>query len=163
MLTHWSNDEIDAHTETDQINMKSSLKKEIQHNLFLIFNIKDDTLISATAQESCKVLQRIIDAVTYKKNWFQSIFTWELNTWCCYDDMWVWQRLNVDQAHFINMSQMKSRMKSNAIRREHHELEKAFRNHERNNDDHLNDILNKHIELISSCDIIKESNERKRK
>jgi len=61
------------------------------------------------------------------------------------------------------MSQMKSRMKSNAIRREHHELEKAFRNHERNNDDHLNDILNKHIELISSCDIIKESNERKRK
>jgi len=54
-------------------------------------------------------------------------------------------------------------MKSNAIRRKHHELEKAFRNHERNNDDHLNDILNKHIESISSCDIIKESNERKRK
>ncbi len=27
--THWSDDKIDAHTETDQINMKNSLKKEI--------------------------------------------------------------------------------------------------------------------------------------
>jgi len=61
------------------------------------------------------------------------------------------------------MSQMKSRMKSNAIRREHHELEKALRNHERNNDNHSNDTLNKHTELISSCDIIKKSDERERK
>jgi len=58
---------------------------------------------------------------------------------------------------------MKSRMKSNAMKREHHELEKAFRNHERSDDDHSNDTLNKHIESISSCDIIKESDEREKK
>jgi hypothetical protein len=61
------------------------------------------------------------------------------------------------------MFQMKSRMKSNAMRRKHHKLEKALRNHERSDDDHLNDTLNEHTELISSCDIIKESNERERK
>ncbi len=61
------------------------------------------------------------------------------------------------------MSQMKSRMKSNAIKREHHELKKVLRNHERSNDDHLNNTLNEHTELISSCDVIKESNERERK
>ncbi len=77
--------------------------------------------------------------------------------------MQVQQKLNVDQAHFINMSQMKSRMKSNAMRRKHHELEKALRNHKRSDDDHSNDTLNEHIESISSCDIIKESNERERK
>ncbi len=76
--------------------------------------------------------------------------------------MQVQQRSNVDQAHSINMFQMKSKMKSNAIRREHHELEKALRNHERSNDDHLNDTFNKHIESISNCDIIKESNKRER-
>jgi len=76
--------------------------------------------------------------------------------------MQVQQRLNVNQAHFINMFQMKSRMKSNAMRKEHHELEKALRNYERSDDDHLNDILNEHIESISSCDVIKESDERKR-
>ncbi len=59
---------IDAHTETDQINMKSSLKKEIQCNSFLIFDIKDDSSASASTQRSCKVSQRIIDAVTHKKN-----------------------------------------------------------------------------------------------
>jgi len=58
---------------------------------------------------------------------------------------------------------MKSRMKSNAIKREHHELKKVLRNHERSNDDHLNNTLNEHTELISSCDVIKESNERERK
>jgi len=61
------------------------------------------------------------------------------------------------------MSQMKSRMKSNAMRREHHELEKALRNRERSNDDHSNDTLNEHTESISSCDIIEESNEREKK
>jgi len=61
------------------------------------------------------------------------------------------------------MSQIKSGMKSNAMRREHHELEKALRNHECSNDDHSNNTLNEHIELISSCDVIKESNERERK
>ena len=65
---HWSDNEIDAHTETDQINIKNSLKREIQCNSFLISDIRDDTSISATAQESCKVLQRIIDTVTHKKN-----------------------------------------------------------------------------------------------
>ena len=54
-------------------------------------------------------------------------------------------------------------MKSNATRREHHELEKAFRNHERSDNDHLNDTLNEHTESISSCDVIKESDERERK
>jgi len=61
------------------------------------------------------------------------------------------------------MFQMKSRMKSNAMRRKHHELEKAFRNHERSNDDHSNDTLNEHIESISSCDVIKKSDEREKK
>ncbi len=58
---------------------------------------------------------------------------------------------------------MKSRMKSNAMRREHHELKKTLRNHERSNNDHSNNTFNKHTELISSCDIIKESNEREKK
>jgi len=57
---------------------------------------------------------------------------------------------------------MKSRMKSNATRREHHELEKAFRNHERNDDDHSNDTLNEHTESISSYDVIEKSDERER-
>jgi len=77
--------------------------------------------------------------------------------------MRVQQRSNVDQARFINMFQMKSRMKSNAMRREHHELEKAFRNHERSDDDHSNNTFNEHIESISSCDIIKKSDEREKK
>jgi len=77
--------------------------------------------------------------------------------------MQMQQRLNVDQAHSINMFQMKSRMKSNAMRRKHYELEKALRNHERSNDDHLNDTLNEHTESISSCEIIKESDEREKK
>ena len=76
--------------------------------------------------------------------------------------MQVQQRLNVDQAHFINMFQIKSKIKSNAMRREYHELEKALRNHERSDDDHLNDTFNEHIELISSCDIIEKSNEREK-
>jgi len=75
----------------------------------------------------------------------------------------VQQRLNVDQARSINMFQMKSRMKSNAMRREHHELEKALRNRKRSDDDHSNDTLNEHTESISSCDVIEESNERERK
>ena len=57
---------------------------------------------------------------------------------------------------------MKDRMKDDAMWKKHHELEKAFRNHECSNDDHSNDTLNEHIESISSCDIIKESNERER-
>jgi len=73
------------------------------------------------------------------------------------------QRLNVNQAHFINMFQMKDRTKDDAMQREHHKLEKASRNHEHNDSDHLNDTFNKHTELISDCNIIKESNERKKK
>ena len=46
---YWSDDKINIHTETNQINMKNSLKREIQYNLFSIFDIKDDTLISVTA------------------------------------------------------------------------------------------------------------------
>jgi len=48
--------------------MKNNLKREIQRSLFLIFDIKDDTLTSATAQESCKVSQHVIDAVMHEKN-----------------------------------------------------------------------------------------------
>jgi len=49
------------------------------------------------------------------------------------------------------------------MRREYHELEKALRNHECSNDDHSNNTLNEHIESISSCDVIKESDEREKK
>jgi len=160
---HWSDNKIDAHTEINQTNMKNSLKRKIQRSLFLISDTRDDTSTSATAQESCKVSQCIIDAAMHKKIWLQSISTWEMSTQCRYDDVQVQQKSNVNQARFINMSQMKSRMKSNAMRKEHHELEKALRNRERSNDDHSNNTLNEHIELISSCDVIKESNERERK
>ncbi len=142
---HWNDDKIDAHTEIDQINMKNSLKREIQRSLFSIFDIRDDTLTFVTVQESCEVSQRIIDAAMHEKNWLQSISTWEMNIQCCYNNVQVQQRLNVNQAHFINMFQMKSRMKSNAMRRKHHELEKALRNHERSDNNHSNDTLNEHI------------------
>ena len=160
---HWSDDKIDVHTETNQTNMKSSLKREIQRSSFSISNIRNDTSTSVTAQESCKVSQCIIDAAMHKKNWLQSIFTWEMSTWCHYNDVRVWQRSNVNQAHFINMFQMKSRMKSNAMKREHHELEKAFRNRERSDNDHSNNTFNEHTESISSCNVIEKSDERERK
>ncbi len=67
--------------------MKNSLKKEIQRNLFLIFDIKDDTSTSVTAQKSCKVSQRVIDAAMHKKNWLQSISTWKMSTQYHYDDV----------------------------------------------------------------------------
>ena len=54
-------------------------------------------------------------------------------------------------------------MKDDAMWRKHHELEKASRNHEHDDSNHLNDILNKHTESISDCDVIKESDERERK
>ena len=46
---HWSDDETDAHTETDQINMKNSLKRKIQCSSFSISDIRDDTSTFATA------------------------------------------------------------------------------------------------------------------
>jgi len=58
---------------------------------------------------------------------------------------------------------MKDRMKDDAMQREHYELEKASRNHECDNNDHLNDTLDRHTESISDCDVIKESDERERK
>ncbi len=94
---------IDTHTETDQTDMKNSLKKEIQCNSFSIFDIRDDSSASVSTQRSCKVSQRTIDAATHEKNWLQSISTWETSIWCHYDDVQVWQRLNVDQARSINM------------------------------------------------------------
>ncbi len=54
-------------------------------------------------------------------------------------------------------------MKDNAMQRKHHELKKASKNHKCNDNDHLNNTLNKHTESISDCDIIKELNERKKK
>jgi len=58
----------DAYTETDQIDMKNSLKKEIQRSSFLIFDIRDDSSAFAFTQRLCKVSQRIIDAVMHEKN-----------------------------------------------------------------------------------------------
>ena len=58
---------------------------------------------------------------------------------------------------------MKDKIKDDVMQKEHHELKKASRNHERDNNNHSNDTLNKHIKSISDCDIIKELNERKRK
>jgi len=86
---HWDDDETDAHTETDQTNMKNSLKREIQRSSFSISDIKDDTSTSVTAQESCKVSQCITDTATHEKNWLQSISTWETSTQCHYDNVWV--------------------------------------------------------------------------
>jgi len=54
-------------------------------------------------------------------------------------------------------------MKNDAMQKDHHELEKASKNHERDNSDYSNDILNKHTESISDCNVIKESDERERK
>ena len=54
-------------------------------------------------------------------------------------------------------------MKDDAMQKEHHELKKASRNHEHDDSDYLNDTFNKHIESISDCDIIKESDEREKK
>ncbi len=77
---HWSDDKIDTHTEIDQTNIKNSLKREIQRSLFLIFDIRDDTSTFVTAQELCKVSQRIIDTAMHKEDWLQLISTWEMNT-----------------------------------------------------------------------------------
>jgi len=48
--------------------MKNSLKREIQRSSFLISDIKDNTLTSATTQELCEVSQRVIDAAMHEKN-----------------------------------------------------------------------------------------------
>jgi len=58
---------------------------------------------------------------------------------------------------------MKDRMKDDAMQKEHHELEKASKNHEHDDSDHSNDTFDKHTESISDCDIIKESDEREKK
>ncbi len=54
-------------------------------------------------------------------------------------------------------------MKDDAMQREHHELEKASRNHERDDSNHSNNTFNKHTESISDCDVIKELDEKERK
>ncbi len=77
--------------------------------------------------------------------------------------MQVQQRLNVNQARFINMFQMKDRIKDDATWRKHHKLEKASRNHEHDDSDHSNDTFDKHTESISDCNVIKESDEREKK
>ncbi len=57
---------------------------------------------------------------------------------------------------------MKDRTKDDATWREHHELEKASKNHERDNSNRSNDTLDKHTESISDCDVIKELDEREK-
>jgi len=59
------------------------------------------------------------------------------------------------------MFQIKDRKKINAMREKYHELENAFRNCKRDNNNDSNDALNDHTESVSSCDIIKESDERR--
>jgi len=61
------------------------------------------------------------------------------------------------------MFQMKNRKKINAIREKHHELENALRNRERNDNNDSNDALNDYTKLVSSCNIIKESDERRKR
>ncbi len=58
---------------------------------------------------------------------------------------------------------MKDRTKDDAMWKEHHELEKASRNHECDDNDHSNDTLDKHTKSISNCNVIKELNEKERK
>jgi len=58
---------------------------------------------------------------------------------------------------------MKNRKKINAIREKHHELENAFRNRERDDNDDSNDAFNDYTKSVSSCNIIKESNERRKR
>ncbi len=58
---------------------------------------------------------------------------------------------------------MKDRMKDDAMQKEHHELEKASRNHERDDSNHLNNTLDKYTASISDCDVIKKLNEREEK
>ena len=53
-------------------------------------------------------------------------------------------------------------MKDDVMWKEHHELEKASRNQEHDDSNHLNDTFDKHTELISDCDIIEELNEREK-
>ena len=81
---HWNDDEIDIHTEINQINMKSSLKREIQHSSFSIFNIKNDTLTSVTAQKSCKVLQHIIRLIASSRVLDSSRLDLSQNSWLKY-------------------------------------------------------------------------------
>ncbi len=69
--------------------MKNSLKREIQHSSFLIFDIRNDTSTFVIAQEACKVSQCIINAAMHKKNWLQLISTWKMSTWYHYDNMQV--------------------------------------------------------------------------
>ena len=54
-------------------------------------------------------------------------------------------------------------MKDDAMQKEHHELEKASRNHECNDSDHSNNTFNKHTKSISDYDVIKKSDEREKK
>ena len=54
-------------------------------------------------------------------------------------------------------------MKSNAIKRKHHELEKVSKNHEHDDSNHSNDTLDKYTESILKCDVIKELNKREKK
>jgi len=61
------------------------------------------------------------------------------------------------------MFQMKDRKKINAIKEKHHELENAFRNCKHDDSNDSNDVFNDHTESVSSCDIIKESDERRKK
>jgi len=58
---------------------------------------------------------------------------------------------------------MKNRKKINAMREKHHELENALKNSEHDDSDDSNNALNNYTESVSSCDIIEESDERRKR
>jgi len=58
---------------------------------------------------------------------------------------------------------MKDRKKINAMKEKHHELKNALRNCKHDDSNDSNDDLNNHTESVSSCNIIKESDERREK
>ncbi len=56
---------------------------------------------------------------------------------------------------------MKDRKKINAMKEKHHELKNALKNYEHDDSNNSNDVFNDHTESVSSCDVIKESDERR--
>jgi len=71
--------------------------------------------------------------------------------------------LNVDQTCSVNMFQMKDRKKINAIKEKHHELENALKNRKHDDSDDSNDALNNYTKSVSNYNVIKESDERRKK
>jgi len=61
------------------------------------------------------------------------------------------------------MFQMKDRKKINAIKEKHHELKNALKNRKHDDSDDSNDALNNYTKSVSNYNVIKESDERRKK